>query len=408
MESRLPGFYKLPVEERLRILKEFSGLTEEEIQTLKSSAKLGLEIADRMVENIVGTQELPFGLATNFRINGKDYLIPMVIEEPSVIAAASHAAKLAREAGGFWAEADESIMRGEIQVLDAGPEAEKRITEAKEELLEMANTCSQTLSKLGGGAKDIEIKRVNGMLVLHLLVDVKDAMGANTVNTMLEKISPRVQELTGGRIGFRIISNLCDLRLARARARWPKALLGEDVIQGILDGYRLAEKDIYRTVTHNKGIMNGIDAVALATGQDWRAIEAGAHGWAARNGYKPLTRYWLDEKGDLWGEIELPLAVGVVGGSIKSNPVAQIALKILGVKSAKELSSVMAAVGLAQNFAALRALAKEGIQKGHMRLHARNLAIAAGAKGEEIERIAERMVKEGKISLEYAKELLNG
>jgi len=361
-----------------------------------------------MVENIVGTQELPFGLATNFRINGKDYLIPMVIEEPSVIAAASHAAKLAREAGGFWAEADESIMRGEIQVLDAGPEAEKRITEAKEELLEMANTCSQTLSKLGGGAKDIEIKRVNGMLVLHLLVDVKDAMGANTVNTMLEKISPRVQELTGGRIGFRIISNLCDLRLARARARWPKALLGEDVIQGILDGYRLAEKDIYRTVTHNKGIMNGIDAVALATGQDWRAIEAGAHGWAARNGYKPLTRYWLDEKGDLWGEIELPLAVGVVGGSIKSNPVAQIALKILGVKSAKELSSVMAAVGLAQNFAALRALAKEGIQKGHMRLHARNLAIAAGAKGEEIERIAERMVKEGKISLEYAKELLNG
>ncbi|MEM5797770.1 MAG: hydroxymethylglutaryl-CoA reductase, degradative [Candidatus Aenigmatarchaeota archaeon] len=409
MSSRLPEFYELSVDERLEIIKKFAKLTNDEIGLLKSSTKLGIDVADKMVENVIGTTELPFGIAVNFLINGKDYLIPMVIEEPSVIAAASHAAKLARNCGGFQAEADSPIMRGQIQIINPTKNAEDKIMQKKDEILALANSDGSTIIRLGGGAKGIEMKRIKAkkeMLILYLLVDVRDAMGANTVNTMLERIAPFVEKITGGKANFRIISNLADLRLARAKAEWSKKDIGKDVIEGIINGYELAVADPYRAATHNKGIMNGIDAVALATGQDWRALEAGAHAWAARKGYGPLTRYYKNKNGNLVGEIELPIAVGIVGGSIKSNPIAQIALKILGVSSAQDLAAVMAAVGLAQNFAAMRALAAEGIQKGHMRLHARNIAMAAGIKGRLVDVIADRMADEGNISIARAKELI--
>ncbi len=410
--SRIPGFYKLGVDERLKLVKEFSGLTEEEVGLLKSMSALSIERADKMIENVIGGITYPLGIATNFRINGRDYLIPMAIEEPSVVAAASKGAKIAREGGGFRAWADEPVMIGQVQVvgLKDAWRGKVEVLKLKEEILKKANEQSETLPKLGGGAKDLRVKlletRRGEMLVVELLIDVRDAMGANVVNSMAEAVAPMIERATGGRALLRILSNLSDLRLARAYAVFPKELVGEDVIQGILDAYEFARRDPYRCATHNKGIMNGIVAVAMATGQDTRALEAGAHAYASLGGYKPLTKWEVNSEGDLVGSIELPLAVGIVGGSIRANPIAEICLKILGVKSSRELAEVMASVGLAQNFSALRALVSEGIQRGHMKLHARNLAVSAGAKGELVDRIAERMVEEGRVSFSRAKELL--
>ena len=412
--SRIPGFYKLTVEERLERVSQFAELNEEEKLCFLRDGNLSLAIdkdtADRMIENVIGIYELPLGIATNFLINGKDYLIPMAIEETSVVAAASNAAKIARVRGGFEAEASDQIMIGQIQLLHIQDldKAIKEILKSREEILNLANQQDKVLVSLGGGAKDIEIRKVDDMLVVHLLVDVKDAMGANAVNTMVEAVAPLLEEITGGKARLKIISNLADRRIARARAVFDKkAMGGEDVVDAFLEGYRFALLDPYRAATHNKGIMNGIDAVVIATGNDWRAIEAGAHAYAAREGtYKPLTRYWKDDDGNLVGEIELPIAVGVVGGAVSIHRKAQICRKILGVKSAKELAMVLASVGLAQNFAALLALSTVGIQKGHMELHAQNIAVMAGAKGDQIDEIAQRMIKEGKIRLDRAKELL--
>ena len=411
--SRIPGFYKLSIDERLQKVKEFAGLTDEEVEVIKYG-KLPLEVADHMIENVIGLWPLPFAVATNFLINGKDYLVPMAIEEPSVVAAASNAAKMARESGGFEAEATDSIMISQIQVVKVPDleEAKRTIMAEKEKLLELANEMDPLLVKLGGGARDLEVRTIDTdagpMLVVHLYVDTLDAMGANTVNTMAEGLAPTIERLTGGKVYLRILSNLADRRLARARAKFAKAAIGgEEVVEGIMWAYRFAKYDPYRAATHNKGIMNGIIAVARATGQDTRALEAGAHSYAARGGrYTSLTEYWVDDNGDLWGSIELPLAVGTVGGVVRVHPIAKLALKILGVQKARELAQVMAAVGLAQNFAALRALATEGIQAGHMKLHARNIALAAGATPEEVDRVVEKMIREKRISLERAKEIL--
>jgi hydroxymethylglutaryl-CoA reductase len=419
--SRISGFYKLPVEERLKIVSDFANLTKEECNLLivdgKPSIGLDLKTADMMIENVIGRFELPLGIAVNFLINGKDYLIPMVIEESSVVAAASNAAKIARVKGGFKAKTSESIMIGQIQVV--GIKNENKLADAmlavrkhKDEILQLANAQDKVLVSLGGGAKDIETRIIKtdmgDMLIVHLLVDVKDAMGANAVNTMCEAVAPLIEEITGGNVRLRIISNLADKRLAYATAVFDKnALGGSRIVDGILEAYAFAESDPYRAATHNKGIMNGIDAVVIAVGNDWRAIEAGAHAYAARYGkYKPLTKYWKNEEGDLVGEIELPIAVGTVGGAASMHPLAKLCKKILGVKDAKELASVIASVGLAQNLAALRALAAEGIQRGHMSLHAKNIAVMAGAKGDEIDVVAEKMVEEGKVKLDRAKEIL--
>ncbi|MCC6027658.1 MAG: hydroxymethylglutaryl-CoA reductase, degradative [Archaeoglobus sp.] len=410
---RLPGFYNLSVEERLIKVAEIAKLDEEEVKLIKSSSKLPLEIANRMIENVIGTFELPLAIATNFLIDGKDYLIPMVIEEPSVVAAASNAAKMAREAGGFFTDFTAPLMIGQIQLVDVkNPYLAKfEILKNKEEIISKANECDPILLKLGGGCKDLEVRIIDTifgkMVVVHLLVDVRDAMGANAVNTMCEKVAPIIARIAGGRALLRIISNLAVYRLARAKAVFRKEVIGgEEVVDGIMKAYAFAEADPFRCATHNKGIMNGISALMIATGNDFRAVEAGAHGYSAINGYKPLTKYEVDKKGDLVGFIELPIQAGVIGGATQTNPIARICLKILGVKSSEELARVAAALGLAQNFAALRALATEGIQRGHMELHARNIAIMAGAKGKEIDIVAEKMVRDGKVRLDYAKEIL--
>lgn len=415
-------FYEKSPEERLKILKDFAGLSEEDVEVLRSTGALGIETADRMIENVVGTSELPFALGLHFLINGKEYVIPMCLEEPSVVAAASFAAKLAEHSGGFKTSSDEPVMIGQIQIMgfENFESAEKAILENKEEILSKANERDSVLVSFGGGARDLEVRRIESevgvMLVVHLLVDVRDAMGANAVNTMCEGISPFLEELTGGYVRLRIISNLADKRLARAKAIWKKEDLekstkgfmkGEEAVNAILEAYHLALNDPYRCATHNKGIMNGVDAVVIATGNDFRAVEAGAHAFASVSGkYKPLTKYYKNKEGDLVGEIEIPIAVGTVGGATRTKPEAKVALKILGVKTAKELSEVMAAVGLAQNFAALRALATEGIQKGHMRLHAKNIAVIAGAKGDETDKVSEKMIREKKISVDSAEKIL--
>ncbi len=411
--SRIPGFYKMTIEERLNKVAEFAGLSDEEKKMFLSTGALPLDIADRMIENVIGTFELPIGIATNFLIDGKDYLIPMVIEEPSVVAAASNAAKMAREGGGFTTDYTGSIMIGQIQVtkLNDPISAKFEVLKNKNEIIERANECDPILVKIGGGCKDVEARvidtMVGKMLIVHLLVDVKDAMGANAVNTMCESVAPFIEKITGGKVYLRIISNLATYRLARAKAIFKKeAIGGEEVVEGIMNAYAFAVADPYRCATHNKGIMNGISALIIATGNDFRAVEAGAHSYAALGGYKPLTTYEINKDGDLVGTIELPLAAGVIGGATNVNPLAKLCLKILGVKSSEELARIIAAVGLAQNFAALRALATEGIQRGHMELHARNIAIMAGAVGEEIDKIVEVMVRERKIRLDYAKEIL--
>ena len=410
--SRISGFYNLSIEERLKIVKKFAELSEEETVFLKEG-HLPLELANRMIENVVGEMELPIGIATNFKINGKDYLIPMAIEEPSVVAAASHAAKLARAGGGFFTNSTEPIMIAQIQLTGVkNPHfAKMQILEQKEELIRIANEQDPVLVKVGGGCRDIKVRVLDSnmgpMVIVHLHVDVRDAMGANAVNTMAEALAPYIEELTGGKVYLRILSNLAIYRLARARAIWKKDVIGQDTVKGILWAYEFARVDPFRAATHNKGIMNGIDAVLIATANDWRAVEAGAHAFASMDGwYTSLTHYEEDSEGNLVGTIELPLAVGVIGGATSTHPKAKIARKILGVKTAREFAEVLAAVGLAQNFAALRALATEGIQKGHMSLHARNIAVMAGAKGEEIDKVADLMVKEGKVRLDRAKEIL--
>ena len=416
--SRISGFYKLPVTERLEKVAEFVGLTDEERKTFIRDGKIALgidaEIADRMIENVIGIFELPLGIATNFLINGKDYLVPMVIEESSVVAAASNAARIARVKGGFHATTTEPLMIGQIQVLKIKniDTAINAINREKKRLLEVANAQDKTLVSFGGGARDIEIRIVGDskekMMILHLLVDVRDAMGANAVNTMCEALAPLVEEVTGGKSRLKILSNLADRRLARAEAVFDKETIGgEKAVDAFLEGYRFAVLDPYRAATHNKGIMNGIDAVVIATGNDWRAIEAGAHAYAARDGqYKPLTRYWKDKEGNLVGSIELPVAIGTVGGASSLHKKAQICRKILGVKNASELAQVIASVGLAQNFAALLALSTVGIQKGHMELHAQNIAVMVGAKGDQIDEIAKRMIEEKNVKIDRAKELM--
>ncbi len=413
LKSRMSGFHKLSPDEKLKVVKEFSNLTDEDVELLKKTGALDIGAADRMIENVIGTTEMPMGIATNFLINGRDYLIPMVIEEPSVVAAASYAAKLARSRGGFTASSDDPLMIGQIQLVGVADieESKKRIMRNKERIFDMANKCDSVLVKFGGGVRDIEIREMETkrgkMLVVHLVVDVRDAMGANAVNTMAERVAPFLEELTGGKVRLRIITNLADRRLARVQAVWDKDVIGEDTVEKILDAYELAANDQYRCTTHNKGIMNGIDAVVIATANDFRAIEAGAHSYAARNGkYEPLTRYAKDSEGNLVGTIELPLALGLVGGATRTHPIAKIAVKIIGAKSTKELAEVVASVGLAQNFAALRALATEGIQTGHMRLHSRNIAVLAGATGDLIDEVAKRMNEEKNISTGRAKEIL--
>ena len=406
--SRLEGFYRLAVSERQRRLE----LTENEIAALTSGG-LSLDLANRLIENVVGIHGLPLGIAANFQINGRDYLIPMAIEEPSVVAAASHAAKLVRNAGGFTASADAPVMIGQVQVVDLRDvdAAREKILAAREEILKLADSKS-TLVEFGGGARDLEVRvlretRVGPMLVVHLKIDVRDAMGANSVNTACETVAPFIERLTGGRVVLRILSNLADERLARASCRVRKEDIGDEVVRNIVAADALAEADPYRAATHNKGILNGIDAVVVATGNDWRAVEAGAHAYAARGGqYRALTRWERDANGDLVGALELPIVSGIVGGTVNAHPLAKIALKILGVQSAPEFAGVLASVGLAQNLGALRALAAEGIQAGHMALHARQVAIAAGATGDDIERVAEHLVAEKNISMTRARELL--
>jgi len=423
--SEISGFYKKSLGERLSIVREFAGLDEAEIELLKKFGAMDFETADRMVENVVSTQQLPLGIATNFRVNGKDCLVPMALEEPSVVAAASKAAGIAREKGGFSAEATPPIMIGQVQLVHL-KEAERAVKEIERNagrLVDLANQADPVLVKFGGGAKKIESRAIETkrgkMVIVHLLVDVKDAMGANAVNTMCETIAPELEKLSGGEARLRIISNLAVYRTVKAKATFSKKALeesfkegglkGGEIIEHILDAYHFAANDAFRACTHNKGIMNGIDAVAIATGQDFRALEAGAHAFASLKGkYGTLTSYSKDREGNLVGEIEMPIAVGLVGGAVKTSPVAKIAVKILGIKTASELAEIMAAVGLAQNFAALRALATEGIQKGHMRLHAKNIAVMAGAKGKEIDEIAEKMAWERNIRADRAKELLKG
>ncbi len=412
--SLISGFYKLSPKERLVIIKEFAGLSDEECASLQKTGSLSLEAADRMIENVIGTFPLPLGIGVNFLINNRDYLIPMAIEEPSVVAAASYAAKMVREGGGFHTSSTAPVMIGQIQVVGiANPdEAKQHVLLAKQKILDEANAQDPVLSSVGGGAKDLDAKvirtTVGPMLIVELLVDCRDAMGANAVNTMAEAIAPMIEHMIGGHVYLRIISNLATKRLAQAWCTVPKeAVGGEEVVDGIVNASAFAAEDPYRAATHNKGAMNGIIAVILATGNDHRAIEAGAHAYAAIKGkYTSLSSWEKNENGDLEGKIEMPMAVGLIGGAVRTHPIAKIAIKILGVETSNEFAEVLAAVGLAQNLGALRALAHEGIQRGHMSLHAKNIAIAAGATGELINLVAERMVKERKIRMDRAKELI--
>ncbi len=418
VSSRLPGFYQLSVEARLARVADSVPLTVEETESLLSGG-LTPESASALVENVVGLYGLPFAVAPNFTVNGRDVLVPMVIEEPSVVAAASLAARLVREGGGFTADTDPPLMVGQVHVLDIPDlgQAEAALHDHADELLIDADQHIPSIVRRGGGARSLETRRVTTRvgpaLVVHLVLDVRDAMGANAVNTVAEALAPRIADLTGGRVALRILSNLADRRLARAACRVPHAAFGSQdtdgrlIVRAIVEAQALAEVDAYRAVTHNKGVMNGIDAVVMATGNDWRAVEAAAHAWAARDGgYAPLTRWDQADNGDLSGSIELPLALGIVGGTTRAHPVAAIALKILGVATASELSQIAACVGLAQNLGALRALATEGIQQGHMTLHARQVAMSAGARGDDIQRIADRLVAERNIRVTRAEELL--
>ncbi len=412
--SMISGFYKLPPKERLAIIKDFANLTDDEVRLLENTGSLPIDVTDHMVENVIGVFPEPLGLGVNFQVNQKDYLIPMATEEPSVIAAASYAARMVRDGGGFHTSSTAPIMIGQVQVvkLQDAEEAKRKVLSAKADILKKANDQDPVLNSFGGGAKDLEARVIDTtmgqMLIVHLLVDCRDAMGANAVNTMAEAVAPMIEEITGGHVYLRIISNLAVKRLAKAWCTVPKESLGgEDVVDGIAYASAFAAADPYRAATHNKGVMNGIIAVVLVTGNDHRAIEAGAHAYAAFDGpYTTISKWIKNKNGDLEGSIELPMAVGLIGGAVKTHPIARISMKILGVKSASEFGEVLAAVGLAQNLAALRALASEGIQRGHMSLHARNIAINAGARPDQVDVVAERMVKERKVRVDRAKEIL--
>jgi len=417
--SRISGFYNMTLDERRAKLTEAS-LQTPEILLPFTTGGLSPEAADHMIENVIGLYSLPLGIALNFMVNGKDVLVPMTLEEPSVVAGASFMAKLARAGGGFQATTTEPHMIGQMQILDLTNVhlAQLSILEHRDELIAEADSVDPVLKKFGGGARNLEVRVINdspigSFLVIHLIYDVRDAMGANAVNTACERLAPMVEAITGGRVHLRILSNLADHRLARVRCTIPVNELafgdfsGEKVRDGIIEAYAFAAADPYRAATHNKGIMNGVDAVVIATGNDWRAIEAGAHAYAARSGrYTSLSTWGKDKDGNLVGTLEMPMAVGIVGGATKVHPAAQAAVKLMGVLTASELAEIIVSVGLAQNMAALRALATEGIQRGHMSLHARQVAIAAGATGELIEKVAAQMVVEKVVRIDRADEIL--
>ncbi len=420
MDSRLPDFRSLTPARRLDAIAGLVGLEQEEVQQLSQAGALALETANGMIENVIGTFELPYAVAGYFQINGQDVLVPMAVEEPSVVAAASYMAKIARQTGGFQTSSTGPIMRAQIQVLGMTDPygARHAILQHRQEIIDHANGRDRILTELGGGCKDIEVHvfpdtQRGAMVVVHLLVDVRDAMGANTVNTMAEAVAGRIEQISGGQVRLRILSNLADLRLSRARVQIPAQALesagysGKDVVSGIVDAYEFAAVDPYRAATHNKGIMNGIDPVVVATGNDWRAVEAGAHAYACRQGrYTSLSTWEIATNGDLVGTLEMPMPVGLVGGATKTHPLAQLSLKILGVRTAQALGEIIVAVGLAQNMAALRALSTEGIQRGHMALHARNIALTAGAQGEEIAWVAQQMAAAHDVRTDLAVELL--
>ncbi|HRN49894.1 MAG TPA: hydroxymethylglutaryl-CoA reductase, degradative [Anaerolineales bacterium] len=417
--SRIPGFYDLSIEERHQRLRALGILSEEQLNALAQGG-IHAEAADHMVENAIGVHSLPLGLGLNFMVNGREVLVPMAVEEPSVVAGASFMAKLARAAGGFTASTDAPHMIGQMQLLDVNDldAASAAIQAATPDLLAEAAQIDPVLLKLGGGPRELVVRRIDEspigpFLVLHLIYDVRDAMGANAINTACERLAPRIEALSGGRVHLRILSNLADRRLARAACTIKRSELAfgefsaEQVRDGIVEAWAFAAADPYRAATHNKGIMNGIDAVVIATGNDWRAVEAGAHAYAARDSrYTSLSTWGVSPEGDLVGSLELPMAVGIVGGATKVHPTAQAALKLMGVTSAAQLAEIIAAVGLAQNLAALRALATEGIQRGHMGLHARQVAIAAGAQGEMVEKLAAQLVAEKTVRVDRAEELL--
>ncbi len=417
--SRLPGFYQQSLAERSQAAADWAGLSPAQRAALDGSGGLTPEQADHMIENVVGLHALPLGVAVNFQVNGREVLVPMAVEEPSVVAGASFMAKLARAGGGFTAHVTEPHMIGQMQILDVTNlhAARLRLLENKARLLDLANQVDPVLIKFGGGARDLEVRVIEAspigpFLVAHLIYDTRDAMGANAVNTACETLAPTVEQIAGGRVHLRILSNLADRRLARVRCTIPAASLafgefsGERVRDGIIEAYAFAAVDPYRAATHNKGIMNGVDAVVIASGNDWRAIEAGAHAYAARGGRYTSLSTWGNDGGDLVGTLEMPMAVGIVGGATKVHPTAQAALKLMGVTSARELAEIIVSVGLAQNLAALRALATEGIQRGHMTLHARQVAIAAGASGTQVDQVAGRMVAEKMVRVDRAEQIL--
>ena len=413
--SRISGLHKKSIPERIQILKDFAGLTDAEAALFGKSSVLGMETADRMIENVIGTFELPMGLVTNMMVNGRELLVPLAIEESSVVAALSNASKMTRAGGGYFTSSSDPVMIAQIQTVRvADPFAAKlKILEHRDEIISIANQQDPILVKLGGGCRDIEVKVIDSvkgpMVVTHIWVDTRDAMGANAVNTMAEALAPYIEKWTGGKVFLRILSNLADRRLARARCVVKKDAItpGPEIIEGIIQAWAFADADPYRAATNNKGIMNGISPVVIATGNDFRAIEAGAHAYAAKTGrYRALAQWEVNQEGDLEGSIELPLAMGLVGGATAIHPLAKLVVKILGVKTACELAEIAAAVGLGQNLAALRALAGEGIQRGHMSLHAKNIAIMAGAEGDEIDQVARRLKEEGKIRVDRAEDII--
>jgi len=413
--SKISGFHKMPLSKRIKIVQEFADLTDDEVALLGQSSTLGMDTAQHLIENVVGTFELPLGIVTNFSVNGRDILVPLAVEESSVVAAMGNAAKMARSGGGFFASTTDPVMIAQIQTLHVNDPfaAKTRILEKKEEIIEFCNEQDPILVGLGGGCLDVEVRVIDStfgpMVVTHILVDTRDAMGANAVNTMAEALAPRIERWAGGKVFLRILSNLADHRLARAYCTIKKDAItpGPDVIDGIVYASEFADIDPYRAATHNKGIMNGISALVISTGNDFRAIEAGAHAFAAQTGrYRSLSKWEKNGDGDLVGSIELPLAMGLVGGATAIHPMAKIVLKILGVSTASELAEITAAAGLCQNMAALRALASEGIQHGHMSLHAKNVAIAVGAIGEEIEKVTTELIGCGQIRADVAQTLL--
>ena len=422
MESARVKFYNLSLEERSRWLAEQAGLSQEDVAALNGSNGLTPDQADHMIENVIGLHALPLGIAQNFLVNGREVLVPMAIEEPSVVAGASFMARLARAGGGFKAHTTQPEMIGQMQILNLDNPAAARLMllEHQEELLAAAAKIDPMLASVGGGPRSIEVRMIEQspigpFLVLHLIEDVRDAMGANAVNTAMERLSPMVEQITGGKVHLRILSNLADRRLARARCTIPLSALAfndfsaESVRDGIIAAWAFAAVDPYRAATHNKGIMNGVDAVVIATGNDWRAVEAGAHAYAARSGaYTSLSNWGQDAQGNLVGVLEMPMAVGIVGGATRVHPTAKAALKLMDIHTASQLAEIIVSVGLAQNLAALRALATEGIQRGHMGLHARQVAVAAGAQGEQIDRLANQLVSEKNVRIDRAEEILRG